>query len=155
VGPPNRNELWRDLVADRDPGSSEILPRYEQGATVRFAADPGADLDEPATWTAPRVVYLQHASDPIVWWAPKLMVSKPDWLDEPRGSDVHRAVRWFPFVTFWQVTADMAFSTGVPDGHGHNYGAEAVQAWSRIAPPDGWTAERTTALTGIVAGDPG
>ncbi|MEV6401176.1 alpha/beta-hydrolase family protein, partial [Streptomyces sp. NPDC051907] len=26
---------------------------------------------------------------------------------------------WLPFVTFWQVTADLPFSTGVPDGHGH------------------------------------
>ena len=26
VGPPNRNELWSQFVADRDPGSSEVLP---------------------------------------------------------------------------------------------------------------------------------
>ena len=87
VGPPNRNELWRELVADRDPGSPEVLPTYEQGATVRFAADPATDLDRPATaWDQPRVVYLQHPSDPIVWWAPRLMVSRPDWLAEPRGA---------------------------------------------------------------------
>ena len=70
VGPPNRNELWREYVADRDAGSTEILPTYEQGTTIRFA-DAATDLDRPATtWDTPRVAYLQHPSDPIVWWAP-------------------------------------------------------------------------------------
>lgn len=152
VGPPNRNELWRDYVADRDPGSTEILPSFEQGATIRFARDPATDLDQPATaWGTPRVVYLQHPSDPIVWWAPRLAVNRPDWLREPRGADVSPAVRWYPFVTFWQVTADMAFSTGVPAGHGHSYGVAPVTAWADIAPPDGWTPQRTADLTALLS----
>lgn len=151
VGPPNRNELWREFVADRDAGSPQVLPIYEQGATVRFAAEPTTDLDRPSTpWGSPRMVYLQHPSDPIVWWAPRLMVSRPDWLEEPRGPDVLPSMRWIPFVTFWQVTGDMAFSTGVPAGHGHSYGAAAVTAWADIAPPDGWTAERTAELGEII-----
>jgi uncharacterized membrane protein len=152
VGPPNSNTLWREYVADRDPGSTEILPTYQQGATIRFADDP-AQLDQPAgPWGPTRVAYLQHASDPIVWWSPRLILHRPDWLNEPRGPDVLPTMRWFPFVTFWQVTADMAFSTGVPPGHGHNYGAEAVPAWARIAPPPGWTPQQTTDLTKIIAG---
>ena len=154
VGPPNRNELWREYVADRDQGSTEILPTYEQGATIRFARDPATDLDSPGTaWENPRVVYLQHPSDPIVWWAPRLMLSRPDWLREPRGEDVSSPMRWYPFVTFWQVTADMAFSTGVPAGHGHNYGAEPAAAWADIAPPEGWTSARTDELTAAVTPD--
>jgi uncharacterized membrane protein len=150
VGPPNRNGLWREIVSERDAGTTEVLPSYEQGTTVRFANAP-TDLTRPPTaWATPRVAYLQHASDPIVWWAPRLMVSRPDWLDEPPGSDVSADMRWLPFVTFWQVTADMAFSTGVPAGHGHNYGASTVDTWARIAPPEGWTAERTAALTEII-----
>ena len=31
-----------------------------------------------------------------------------------------------PFVTFWQITADLPFSTGVPGGHGHKYMTEQV-----------------------------
>lgn len=152
TGPPNRNELWQEFVADRDPGSPEVLPVYEQGATVRFAADPATDLDRPpAPWNSPRTVYLQHPSDPIVWWAPRLMTRRPDWLAEPRGPDVLPSMRWIPFVTFWQVTGDMVFSTGVPPGHGHNYGAAPVAAWADIVPPAGWTAERTAALTEIIA----
>jgi len=154
VGPPNRNELWRQFVADRDPGSTEILPRYENGATIRFARDPATELDLPAPeWPAPRVAYLQHPSDPIVWWSPRLMLSHPDWLREPRGADVSADLRWYPFVTFWQVTADMAFSTGVPAGHGHNYGTAPVTAWADIAPPDGWTPARTAELTELAPGD--
>ena len=149
VGPPSRNGLWSELVADRDPGSPAVLPSYEHGATVQFAANP-ADL-RSGTSEGPRVVYLQYPSDPITWWAPALMVRRPDWLAEPRGADVSPSMHWFPFVTFSQVTADMAISNAVPAGHGHNFGATPVAAWAHLAAPDGWTAERTAALTAIIA----
>jgi uncharacterized membrane protein len=154
VGPPNRNALWTEYVSHREPGTTQILPTYEQGTTVRFAGRPD-DLDRPqAAWGPTRVVYLQHPSDPIVWWAPRLLLNRPDWLEEPRGSDVLPNMRWYPFVTFWQVTADMAFSTGVPPGHGHSYGAEGARAWARIIPPEGWTAEQTEKLANIIMATP-
>src|SRR5690349_23911247 len=56
----------------------------------------------------PILVYLQHASDPIAWWTPDLLFSKPDWLREPRGYDVLPQTLWIPVVTFLQVSADMA-----------------------------------------------
>jgi uncharacterized membrane protein len=147
LGPPNHNQLWTEFLTDRDPGSPAVLPVYEHGETVRFAADP-ADLSRPTgVWGTPRVVYLQYPSDPITWWSPRLMVSRPDWLAEPRGADVLPAVRWYPFVTFWQVSADMAFANDVPAGHGHNFGAAPAAAWAQIAPPLGWSAERTATLT--------
>ncbi|GAA2514865.1 alpha/beta-hydrolase family protein [Pilimelia columellifera subsp. columellifera] len=150
VGPPERNTLKEEFADGRDPGTTEILPTYEQGATVRFARVPG-DLDQPAgAWGPTRVVYLQHPSDPIVWWGPGLMLRQPDWLTEPRGVDVSPSMRWYPFVTFWQVSADMAFSTGVPDGFGHNYGTASAEAWTRIAPPPGWTPQRTAALVAVI-----
>ncbi len=149
VGPPSRNGLWSEIVAGRDRGSPAVLPSYEQGETVRFAAGP-ADLERPGP-AGQRVVYLQHPSDPITWWSPALMVRRPDWLAEPRGYDVLPSMRWFPFVTFWQLTADMAVSNGVPPGHGHNFGATPVAAWAHLVAPDGWTAERTAALTAIIA----
>jgi uncharacterized membrane protein len=151
LGPPNSNTLWTEFVARRDAGTRQVLPTYREGATVRFAADPDALLaHRSADWSGPRVVYLQHASDPIVWWSPRLMLNRPDWLAEPRGDDVLPAMRWYPFVTFWQTTADMAFSVNVPGGHGHNYGTEPVRAWATIAPPDGWTAERTAELEAVI-----
>jgi uncharacterized membrane protein len=152
VGPPYSNELWREFTRDREPGTTEVLPQYDQGRMIRFAADPAVDLARPVAspWGFPRVVYLQHPSDPITWWSPGLAVSRPDWLEEKRGADVLPAVRWFPVVTWMQVSADMAFSNEVPAGHGHNFGAAPVAAWARIAPPPNWTEERTAALTELI-----
>jgi len=141
VGPPNSNRLWKQFVERRDPGSPEVLPVYADGLVVRFAAD-ASDLAEPGPeWQAPRIAYLQHASDPIVWWSPDLIFSQPDWLSEPRGADVSSQMRWAPFVTFWQVTADLTNAQGVSDGHGHRYGSLVIDAWAAIAQPEGWTPE--------------
>jgi uncharacterized membrane protein len=143
VGPPNTNRLWQQFVARRDPGSREVQPLYADGLVVRFASD-SADLARPSTeWRPPRIAYLQHASDPIVWWSPDLIFSRPDWLSEPRGSDVSSQMRWWPFVTFWQVAADLTNAQGVTDGHGHRYGSLVLDGWAAIAAPPGWTAERS------------
>ena len=150
AGPPNFNTLWGQLVAGRDPGSPERLPVYQNGQTVRWAATPD-DLGHPTSpWDNPRMVYLQHASDPVVWWSPNLLFSRPDWLTEPRGADVSPSMRWIPWVTFWQVSADLAFSTGVPPGHGHVYKQEYVDAWAAVAQPDGWSADDTARLRAII-----
>ena len=150
VGTPNFTELSSTMVANRDAGSPERLPVYQQGAIARWAAVP-ADLAQPATtWGPPRITYLQHASDPIVWWSPSLLLHQPDWLREPRGADVLPATRWLPWVTFWQVTADMVFSTGVPDGHGHVYKREYVDTWAAVTRPAGWTAADTTRLRKLI-----
>ncbi|MFR9750778.1 alpha/beta hydrolase [Nocardia sp. 004] len=141
VGPPNSNRLWRQFVSRRDPGSREVQPVYADGLVVRFAAN-RAELALPSSeWRPPRIVYLQHASDPIVWWSPDLIFSKPDWLSEPRGSDVSTQMRWWPFVTFWQVSADLTNAVGVTDGHGHRYGSLVLDGWAAILPPPDWTPE--------------
>ncbi len=150
VGTPNFTQLWSAMVVDRDAGSPERLPVYENGAIARWAAVP-ADLAQPATtWGPPRITYLQHASDPIVWWSPSLLLHQPDWLREPRGADVLPATQWLPWVTFWQVTADLVFSTGVPDGHGHVYKRDYVDAWEAVTQPAGWTAADTTRLRKLI-----
>ncbi|MEV6399937.1 alpha/beta-hydrolase family protein, partial [Streptomyces sp. NPDC051907] len=120
AGPPNFNTLFREFSDQRDAQSPEIAPVYKEGRTVRFTDDPAAGLpptDQP--WDGTRVLYMMHPSDPIVWWSPELLLSEPDWIGEAPGDDVLEAMVWLPFVTFWQVTADLPFSTGVPDGHGH------------------------------------
>jgi uncharacterized membrane protein len=152
AGPPNFNTLWRKVTNGRDTGSPEILPIYQDGETVRFAARP-ADLQRPAQpWSSPKVAYLQNPSDPIVWWSPKLLFEKPDWLSEKRGADVSTATTWLPIISFWQVSGDMVFSTGVPDGHGHKYGKLPTDAWSYVAPSDGWTSAKTEDLKAALGG---
>ena len=55
-----------------------------------------------------------------------------------------------PFVTFWQVTADLVFSTGVPDGHGHRYSTEYVDGWNAVLRPPGLTTEDLATLRSII-----
>lgn len=146
VGPPQASPLWRALIARRDPGTTEVSPRYDNGRTVRFsqAADPAEIArDTAGPWEGTRVLFLQHASDPIVWWSPDLLLSRPDWLVEPPGRDRTSAMRWYPFVTFSQVGVDIFHAADVPGGHGHNYGPFVLDGWVAVAPPDGWTADDT------------
>jgi uncharacterized membrane protein len=152
AGPPNFNVLRKTATANRDAGSPEILPIFQQGQTVRFA-DVAQDFkNQNKPWTEPKAVYLENASDPIVWWSPHLLFSKPDWLNEPRGADVSKTTHWLPIISFWGVSGDMVFSTGVPDGHGHKYGTMPTEAWSYVAPPSGWTPEKTQALRSLLGG---
>jgi uncharacterized membrane protein len=154
AGPPNFNTLYREFVDDRDAGSSEVEPEYRDGRTVRFTDDPTADVpptSEP--WDGSRVLYLTHASDPIVVWSPQLLYARPDWLEEAPGDDVVDVVRWIPFVTFWQVTADLPFATNVPDGHGHVYTTQYVDAWAQVLQPPGWTDADADRLRDLLAGD--
>lgn len=147
VGPPDANPVWSALTADRDPGSPVWRPVYQRGRTVRFAQYP-ADL---AGRSAPRVVYLQNASDPVVWWSTDLIYRKPAWLSAPRGPDLNPRMNWFPLVTFWQVLVDMTVATEVPVGHGHVYGANVVDGWAAVAAPHGWTGADTGRLHALIS----
>lgn len=152
-GPTFNNTVWNDLTLNRDPGSPQWLPIYDDGANVRFVAEPD-DLQRPdSVWGTPRVVYLQHASDPIAWWSPDLLFSRPDWLHEKRGTDVSPDMEWIPVVTFLQVSADMAVAVDVPDGHGHVYVRDIADAWAQILQPPDWTQEKTERLRGMLHSD--
>jgi uncharacterized membrane protein len=150
VGPPNASSIWKALTIRRDPGTPEVQPRYDDGRTVRFTQASGpAEIAAVAAppWKLTRVLFLQHASDPVVWWSPDLIFRRPDWLSEPPGFDRSPSMRWYPIVTFWQVSADMAGnisdSTPVPSGHGHNYGDSQLDGWVAVAAPEGWTSSDT------------
>jgi uncharacterized membrane protein len=146
VGPPNASPLWGAITARRDPGTPEVEPRYDNGRTVRFS--PASDAAEiarntAAPWEGTRVLFLQHASDPIVWWSDNLLFNRPDWLKEAPGHDRTASMRWYPIITFWQVAADMTNAGSVPGGHGHNYGDYVLDGWAAVAPPDRWTPDDT------------
>nr|WP_304439102.1 alpha/beta-hydrolase family protein [Mycobacterium sp. NAZ190054] len=152
-GPTFNNTVWADLTRNRDPGSPQWLPVYDKGANVRFVAD-AQDLQRPHDpWEQPRVVYLQHASDPIAWWNPDLLFARPDWLRERRGYDVSPEMEWIPVVTFLQVSADMAVAVNVPDGHGHVYVRDVADVWASILLPPGWDQAMTEKLRGLLRSD--
>jgi uncharacterized membrane protein len=146
VGPPQASPLWHALIVRRDPSTTEVAPRYDNGRTVRFseAIEP-SDVSRLASppWAGTRVLFLQHPSDPVVWWSPDLLFGRPDWLVEPRGPDRSASMHWNPVVTFWQVSADLTNAEGVPAGHGHNYSNDILDGWVAVAAPDGWTAADT------------
>ncbi len=152
-GPTFQNTIWTQLTATRDRGSPEWLPIYDDGKNVRFVARP-SDLQRPdAPWGKTRVVYLQHASDPIAWWTPDLLFSEPDWLREKRGYDVLPQTHWIPVVTFLQVSADMAVAVDVPPGHGHRYVADVADGWAAVLSPPGWTPDKTAKLRPLLHSD--
>ncbi|MDN8579721.1 alpha/beta hydrolase [Corynebacterium bovis] len=140
MGPPNFNQLHSELVERRDPGSPEVQPEYSGGLTVRFAQNRDVidrwlrRRSDPSIlpWSGARVLYVQHPSDPVVWWSPSLLVERPDWLREPAGFDRSPSMRWMPFVTFWQVSLDLPMAANVPNGHGHNYGSTVIDGLAAI-----------------------
>jgi len=152
-GPTFNNTIWDELTRDRDAGSPMWLPIYDKGDNARFAARAENLGRPPDPWGHPRVVYLQHASDPIAWWNVDLLFSKPDWLKEPRGYDLSPRMEWIPIVTFLQVSADMAVAVDVPDGHGHVYVRDVANAWAAILQPPGWTPEKTEKLRPLLSND--
>ncbi|MFI5428519.1 alpha/beta-hydrolase family protein [Aeromicrobium sp. UC242_57] len=151
VGPPNFNALYREFTDQRDPDSLEVEPVFRNGRIVRFSNDarqPAEPVDQP--WDGPHVLYLVHPSDPITWWTPDLIWSKPDWLSEERGRDVLPSMRWIPLVTFWQTAADMAVSQSVPPGHGHTYVGDHVDGWAQVLQLDGWTSQQTQSVRDVI-----
>lgn len=136
-GTPRFTPLWSQLTQQRRPGSPEVAPVVDNGRNVRFVTTP-EELDQDyfggpyVGWEDPRVVYVQHPSDPVVWWDPSLIWTEPDWMREDVGRDVSTQTNWVPWVTFWQLAIDMPNSATVPGGHGHNYHAEMVPVWAAV-----------------------
>lgn len=144
TGTPRFTPIWGSLIEARRPGSPAIAPIIDDGRHIRVVTrtrdlqrNYWGGLYEP--WQEPRVVYAQHPSDPVAWWQPSLLWEEPAWLRERVGHDVTPAMRWFPWITFWQIAADMPLSIKVSGGHGHSYEEEMVPIWAAVlgqdAPP--------------------
>jgi len=134
VGPPNSNSLWTNVVSNRDSGTRQVLPTYKNGELARFADATTTLAEQPKDkpWLENRTGFLQQGSDPVVWASLSLLLHKPDWLSERRGSDVMPNMRWYPFVTFWQVGLDMPFAFNQTPGHGHRYGNSVLNGWADV-----------------------
>ncbi|MGO2719248.1 MAG: alpha/beta hydrolase [Brachybacterium tyrofermentans] len=137
TGTPSFTPLWREIVSRSRPGAPAIAPIIDHGRNIRVVTRP-RDLHRNyfgglyETWQHPRVVYAQHPSDPVVWWRPSLLWEEPAWLRQRVGHDVTTAMRWFPWITFWQIAADMPLSITVTGGHGHSYHEEMVPIWAAV-----------------------
>ncbi|MGP9614430.1 alpha/beta hydrolase [Brachybacterium sp. AOP42-B2-9] len=142
TGTPSITPLWQQLTAHSRPGSPAVAPIIDSGRNIRVVTRP-RDLVRNywgglyAPWEHPRVVYAQHPSDPVVWMDLSLLWREPAWLRERVGHDVTPAMRWFPWITFWQIAADMPLSIKVRGGHGHSYHEEMVPIWAAVLGQDG------------------
>jgi uncharacterized membrane protein len=152
VGPPFFSPMWNRLVANRDPSSTPETPLYDHGRTVRFTNESRSVSLPTGEWGSTRILYLQHASDPVVFFTPDLLLDEPDWLkDGQRGSELSDDFVWVPFVTMWQVLTDMTAGTSVPDGYGHLYSAQAhADAWAAVLDSADWTPAETARLAGYL-----
>lgn len=141
AGPPFNSSLWKKAMESRDDGSAYVMPIVGDGRVVRFMNQNGLPPDQPnAPSRKMKAVYLQYASDPIVFFSPDLLYREPPWLKERPAHDVSPLMRWIPIVTFIQVAMDMALSKSVAEGFGHNYLADDyISAWLDLAQPEGWT----------------
>ncbi|MDO5728639.1 MAG: alpha/beta-hydrolase family protein [Actinomycetaceae bacterium] len=137
VGTPYSSPLWQTLTNNRHKGTPQVAPVVSNGHHIRFINRVshvrtdvyGRELGE---WKFPRVVYLQHPSDPVVWWSPRLFNREPDWLREHAGNDVNPSMRWTRGATMVQVMADTPLAGTAPDGHGHTYHRELVPVWKNV-----------------------
>ena len=137
VGTPAFTPMHRVLTASRHRGSPEVAPVVDNGRNVRFVNAP-EDLRqdlygrELGRWSFPRIIYAQHASDPVVWWNPRLLWRQPDWLRERAGRDVSKNVEFTRGVTYLQIMADLPVAGTAPAGHGHTYNEELVPLWRAL-----------------------
>lgn len=152
AGPTFINPLHAELTANRDPGTSPALPTIDNGRTVRFTGERNNLGTGAAPWGPSRIVYLQHGSDPVVFFSPELAWQRPAWLNsDQRAPDVSPEMGWAPVITMWQVAIDLAAADGVPEGYGHRYTAQSfAQSWAGIIGDPEWNQERVEELARFI-----
>ena len=140
VGSPGGSAMWQTLQAARDEGTPAWQPVLDSGREVRWISRHGDPID--GLWRQPRVLYLQHATDPVTWLVPDLLWQAPEWLQpDQRGDDVSPSMHWVPVVTAIQVTVDMLGGEAVPARHGHNYGDVVTTGWWAVTGDGGLPAD--------------
>ncbi len=145
-GPPFPSTQWSEITAARNADSPQWLPTFKDGRLVRFT-NQFSSLDPQQPWSPIRIVYLQYASDPMIFFSPNLVFRKPNWIYGERGPDVSPHLKWYPIVTFLQIGFDLPMATSVPDGYGHNYApADYIDAWIAVTDPPNWSDEATERL---------
>ncbi|MDR2310022.1 MAG: alpha/beta-hydrolase family protein [Brucellaceae bacterium] len=132
-GPPFTSRLWRSITNNRNEGTPEWLPEFRDGSYARFTNQNNALKLPNSHWGPMRIVYLQYASDPIVFFDPKDFYREPDWMKAPRGPDVSPQLKWYPVVSMLQLAIDLMMATTTPIGHGHVYAPQHyIDAWVEV-----------------------
>ncbi len=142
VGPPFASRTWTQVTDSRNAGTPSWLPQYRDGSAIRFTSQTNTLDQATAPWGSFRIIYLQYASDGIVFFDPNSLWRRPDWLEGPRAPDVSPDFTWLPVVTFLQLAIDLMTAIVPPHGHGHNYRFDHyVDGWAALTDAPGWTKE--------------
>jgi uncharacterized membrane protein len=153
-GPPFESDVWRRIADARNPDSPEWLPEFRDGSVVRFMNQNGPAVPTAAPWGPMRIVYLQYASDPVVFFDYRDLYRRPAWMEAPVGPDVSSELRWYPVVTMLQLALDMAVATTTPIGYGHVYAPQHyVDAWVAVTNARDWSPAALEVLKQRLAAD--
>lgn len=143
IGPPAESTLWKSWQEDRIAGPAWD-PVVGDGSITRVLVKT-QDAGRYAPDTPPSIIFAAHANDPVVYWRPDLFIFQPPWTVPPLGPGVMPQLRWFPFVTGFQVGMDL-ISGGAPPEVGHNYSADMAAAVAMgISDPE-WSVRDTVEL---------
>lgn len=67
------------------------------------------------------ILFLYNTTDPIVWSNPKVIYKYPNWLKNPRSSEISKDAHWLPLLSFGHLYFELYSATKFPSGVGHNY----------------------------------
>jgi uncharacterized membrane protein len=152
AGPPFLNSISPRLARVRNPGSPYWLPVIQDSSLVRFTAQENALNIPGAQWGPMRFVYIQYASDPMVFFSTDLYWREPEWMKGERGHDVSPALTWYPVVTFLQIMFDLPMADRIPKGNAHNYAARSyIDAWVEVTEPKDWDKADSLRLKALFA----
>ncbi|MEM6848012.1 MAG: alpha/beta-hydrolase family protein, partial [Pseudomonadota bacterium] len=147
AGPPFPSAFWQYVQNHRNDGSPWVLPTIGDGSLVRYASNVNDASEAEADWGPMRIVFLQHSSDPIVFYDPLSVWRAPRWMLERPAPDMSDHLIFMPIVTQFQLALDMALSFGAPAGFGHAYYARGyIEPWVQVSAPEGWTDADTERL---------
>lgn len=133
AGTPAGTRLTTELRAQRDPGTPVVEPVVSAVPQVRFFPNADAVIAADGEWVEPRIAFLEHGNDPVVWMDWSIFYRKPEWLSAgQRSPDISEDMVFIPLVTGLQGIADMAMAEGVPDDAGHRYGDATLFSWIEV-----------------------
>jgi uncharacterized membrane protein len=147
AGPPWNSRHWRMAMQERNAGTPAWRPQFRDNSFVRFMNQQGTGVPAGTPWGPTRIVYLQYASDAVVFFDQTRFFRRPEWLQAPRGPDVSPQMRWYPVVTMAQTAVDIPLSMDAPSGFGHAYSPQDYLAgWLEVTGREDWTPQEIARL---------
>jgi len=142
VGAPFPSTIAPMLTKQRNINSPQWLPTIHDSSLVRFSAQQNQLKNKDWHWGPMRFVYIQYASDPMVFFSLDLYRKEPDWMKGTRGHDVSPDFTWYPIITFLQVLFDLPMADRMPRGSSHNYSASSyMDGWLEVTQPENLSLE--------------